>query len=259
MKKLLAVMLSVMMLVSGMAMTASADIIYNDGELEWMNADIFNDAELNWSDVRCEFLVGSAAAKAGETVTIPVSITKNPGIVSMKMTISYDESVLELIEATAGDFVVDEQENVTVSSPSFGPIGGGIFTINWVDALATENVTKTGVIANLTFKVKEDAAEGDYNVFITFNENDIFDKDYVNMPFNGTEGTITVKPPYIPGDVNNDGVVNVRDLGLLQQHLNGWNVTVNLDAANVNGDAAVNVRDLGLLQQYLNGWNVELK
>ena len=65
--------------------------------------------------------------------------------------------------------------------------------------------------------------------------------------------------PVMPGDVNDDGTVNVRDYGLLQQYLNGWNVTIVEVAANVNGDSTVNVRDLGLLQQYLNGWDVTLK
>ena len=60
------------------------------------------------------------------------------------------------------------------------------------------------------------------------------------------------------GDVNGDGKVNVRDQGLLQQHLNGWEVTISLLAADVNGDGKVNVRDQGLLQQYLNGWDVKL-
>ena len=71
-------------------------------------------------------------------------------------------------------------------------------------------------------------------------------------------------PPYvqaasrIPGDANSDGAVNVRDLGLLQQHLGGWDVTVDLTVMDVNGDGTVNVRDLGLLQQHLGGWDVQL-
>lgn len=60
------------------------------------------------------------------------------------------------------------------------------------------------------------------------------------------------------GDVNDDGKVNNRDMGLLQQYLNGKAVTVNLSACDVNGDGKVNNRDMGLLQRYLNGWNVTL-
>ena len=68
-----------------------------------------------------------------------------------------------------------------------------------------------------------------------------------------------IRPTHTPGDVNNDGKVNVRDLGLLQQFLNGWDVTIITAAGDVNGDGKVNVRDLGLLQQFLNGWDVTLK
>ena len=63
----------------------------------------------------------------------------------------------------------------------------------------------------------------------------------------------------IPGDANRDGKVNVRDLGVMQQYLNGWSVTITESACDVTGDGKINVRDLGLLQQYLNGWDVELK
>lgn len=63
---------------------------------------------------------------------------------------------------------------------------------------------------------------------------------------------------YAYGDVNEDGKVNVRDLGLLQQHLNGWETQLHALAADVTGDGKVNVRDLGLLQQHLNGWDVTL-
>ena len=61
------------------------------------------------------------------------------------------------------------------------------------------------------------------------------------------------------GDVNGDGNINVRDLGMLQQHLNGWDVFISLEAANVDGNSSVNVRDLGVLQKYLNGWDVTLQ
>ena len=57
---------------------------------------------------------------------------------------------------------------------------------------------------------------------------------------------------YIPGDANGDGKLNNRDLGLLQQYLNEWDVTISTDAADLNEDGKVNNRDLGLLQRLLN-------
>ncbi len=65
--------------------------------------------------------------------------------------------------------------------------------------------------------------------------------------------------PILYGDTDGNGKVNNRDLALLQQHLNGWDVAVDTTAADVDGNGKVNNRDLALLQQYLNGWDVTLK
>lgn len=67
------------------------------------------------------------------------------------------------------------------------------------------------------------------------------------------------KPPYISGDINDDKSINNKDLGLLMQYLNNWNVEIVAETADVNGDDAVNNKDYGLLMQYLNNWDVELK
>lgn len=73
-------------------------------------------------------------------------------------------------------------------------------------------------------------------------------------------GAIRMVPdaPRTPGDINKDGKINNKDIGLLQQYLNGWDVVVDERAADTNGDGKVNNKDIGLLQQYLNGWEVEL-
>ena len=63
------------------------------------------------------------------------------------------------------------------------------------------------------------------------------------------------------GDVNGDGKVNNRDLGLLQQYLNDIDVSnknFDMAAADVNGDGKVNNRDAARLMQYLAGWDVEI-
>ena len=70
---------------------------------------------------------------------------------------------------------------------------------------------------------------------------------------------IEIEADVSPGDINGDKKVNMKDLVLLQQYLNNWDVTINEKAANVNGDEKINMKDLVLLQQYLNNWDVELK
>lgn len=55
----------------------------------------------------------------------------------------------------------------------------------------------------------------------------------------------------IRGDVDGDGKVNNRDLGMLQQYLGGWELQVDLAVGDMNNDGKINNRDLGLLQQAL--------
>ena len=59
--------------------------------------------------------------------------------------------------------------------------------------------------------------------------------------------------PYIPGDINGDGVVNNKDLTRLMKYLAGEDVTVVQAALDVNGDKAVNNKDLTRLMKYLAG------
>ena len=65
--------------------------------------------------------------------------------------------------------------------------------------------------------------------------------------------------PFIPGDVNDDGIVDNKDYGLLQRYLNDWAVTINEDAADVNRDEKINNKDYSLLQRYLNNWEITLQ
>ena len=61
-----------------------------------------------------------------------------------------------------------------------------------------------------------------------------------------------------PGDVNDDGDINMKDLTRLQQYLAQWEVKINKENANVNGDSDINMIDLTRLQQKLADWDVEL-
>lgn len=58
-----------------------------------------------------------------------------------------------------------------------------------------------------------------------------------------------------PGDINDDGVVNNKDLTRLFQKLSGLNVKVNDAALDVNGDGKENNKDITTLFKYLSGWD----
>ena len=63
---------------------------------------------------------------------------------------------------------------------------------------------------------------------------------------------VLVEPEVVSGDVNGDGNVNNRDLGILQRFLNAYEVTIDELASDLDGDGKINNRDLGLLQKLLN-------
>jgi len=69
--------------------------------------------------------------------------------------------------------------------------------------------------------------------------------------------TVTVGKP---GDLNNDGSVNLKDAVLLRRYIaGGWNVALDENVADINKDGAVNLKDVVLLRRYIaGGWNVTL-
>ena len=61
--------------------------------------------------------------------------------------------------------------------------------------------------------------------------------------------------PTLSGDADSNGRVNNRDLGLLQQYINGYDLSdkpFDAVAADMDGNGKLNNRDLGLLQRKLN-------
>lgn len=64
----------------------------------------------------------------------------------------------------------------------------------------------------------------------------------------------------LPGDANEDGSVDLKDVVLMRQALAGWDVTVTDRNVDVNGDGVFNLKDVTVLRRYLaDGWDVTLK
>lgn len=75
-----------------------------------------------------------------------------------------------------------------------------------------------------------------------------------------TEPTVTEAEPTatgaedgIPGDANNDGLVNMKDVLTIRKYIAGIDVTINLHNADANLDDAVNLKDVLLIRKYLAG------
>jgi len=69
-----------------------------------------------------------------------------------------------------------------------------------------------------------------------------------NMEFTNDAGSSTT---VIRGDVNGDGSVNITDVSLLINYLQGGDVEIVQAAANCNGDNDVNISDVTMLINFL--------
>jgi len=105
--------------------------------------------------------MSGAEGKQGDTVTIPVNLTSNPGLITMKFTISWGAGLELTSVSNTGVLAGWTTPSPTISSP---------YTLRWADSLATVNNTATGKIATLTFKIKDNATVGNQTVTLTFSE-----------------------------------------------------------------------------------------
>ena len=188
------------------------------------------------------FVVSSAIASTGETIKITISTKNNPGIIFLSLEIGYDDNALKLLNHTEGDF-----KGVT-----YGPKTKNPFIVTWGDPLKPDNNTN-GVIATLEFEVLDTAPQGKSEITVTPRPDNVFNSDMDAVHFDTKSGYVTI---HKSGDANGDGKINGKDYALLLQSINGWDVTINSDAADVNGDGKLNGKDYALLLQRLNGWNV---
>ena len=212
-----------------------------------MNPGIITVEESEEADPNApQIVVEGTKARVGETVSVTIAVKNNPGIASLKLTVSYDTSLTltEIVynDGIGGQFTLPQ----TMTSP---------VTLNWVNATADSE--GDWVFATLTFTVSESATTGTYPITVTYDPDDVYDLTETNVEFALQNGSVEVIE-YIPGDINGDGKVNNKDATRLLQYLSDWNVEVVEAALDVNGDGKINNKDATRLLQYLSDWNVEI-
>jgi len=181
--------------------------------------------------------VGTVKALAGNTVSVPLNIKNNPGIVSMELSIEYDADMLIWTGFEPGEFG--------------GKIDGEVGkTLTWFGEDPKTDVTVDALIMVLNFAVKDDAEHGDAVVTVSYRDHDIFNADERNLAFEVVPGKVAVSA-YTPGDINGDGMVDNKDVIRLMRHLKYNDVEYVVDALDVNGDGEVGNKDVTRLMRYL--------
>lgn len=194
------------------------------------------------------FTVASTHAARGSIVELTVNLQNNPGIAGAQLIVSFDAD-LTLVSAKAGSTFekLDYTAPATLTSPC---------PFNWdsLDAVSFAN----GAVLTLTFEVAADAVLHDLlDVTLSCRYGDVYDKDLNSIAVELVNGGVTVID-YLPGDVNGDATVNGKDVTLIRRLNAGFDVQINQSAANVNGDTVINGKDVTLIRRYLAGFPVEL-
>ncbi len=90
------------------------------------------------------YVTDSKTVDVGETFTVNVAVKENPGIISLRLSINYDETALSL------EGVSDKKLFAGFTTPS--PQVSSPYILRWADSLATSNNISDGVFVTLTFK-----------------------------------------------------------------------------------------------------------
>lgn len=160
MKKVLAILVSVTLLFSILCVSASAAAAF-------------------------DISIGTVSGAAGDTVEVPVTVNANAGIWGFQFTVAFNSDALEIVSFTP---------DASWNGFGFLPIENNPNPAT-VQATANgfSNFTGTGVMGKLTFKIKDTAAEGDYDVQAAWRPNDCIDADSNEVETNVANGKITVK------------------------------------------------------------------
>ena len=239
--------------------TSLTDVYYGGTEAQWGSVDIgssgndpLRSATIHFTEPEPQppvessgtIAIQSARVQPGKAVTVRLDLSANKGISNMRLQLSYpDGFTLENI-----------QKGDALSTLFFTPPGK--LTANPVNFVwdGTDADTSEGCILELTFRVADTVSPGDYKIHMSYQKGDVLDNDLEDIDLTLQDGAVTVAQ-FTYGDVNDDGVINMKDLGALRKYFAGGYDADKfvMEAADVNGDGVVNMKDLGILRRYLAG------
>ena len=227
--------------VTGKAYDGQRAVMTLNDNLTVLNYTIGEDELVKTSGI---VTVSDAKAKPGKTVTVKVDLSANKGISNMRLQMSYPEGfTLESI-----------QKGDALSTLFFTPPGK--LTANPVNFVwdGTEADTSEGCILELTFRIADTVAVGEYSISLSYQKDDVLDGSLEGIDLALQSGTVSVVE-FTRGDIDGDGVIGMKDLGALRKYFAGGYDAGNfvMEAADLDGDGVVTMKDLGVLRRYLAG------
>jgi len=119
--------------------------------------------------------IGSIEGKAGDTVTVDVSISGNPGFSGIWLYLDYDGSMIKAISVESGDMLKSDlsASNINLENEvkfAWVTLGG--------------DMKADGVLYSITFELLQDVHAGEEGFRLWHGEWDLFNSEYESVPTN---------------------------------------------------------------------------
>lgn len=227
MKKIISLILSVMMLLTGIPVTAMETTSVQD-EIPTI-------------------CISSTDGRTGGIASVDISLKNNPGVAIMIFDVQYDSTALSV-------------ENVVFNKDFGGETGVSSITQNplTISYDNTENQSEDIVFATINFLVKANARVGSSaKISINYDDNNIIDIDENAVDFEIEDGIVSILNG-VPGDINSDESVNGIDLLRMRKYFVKYDVEYDPIAMDVTGDKATNALDLLRFRKYFVNKDTEI-
>lgn len=144
---------------------------------------ILGTVSVSTPDKTSYILADNVETLRGETITVPIKISSNLGVMGYRLSFAYDESVLTPVGAVVGEgFLGNFDDSIGIKTNTFD--------IVWSNS---SNITINGNIAILTFKINDTASFGETKVAISFTQTDTFDEEWSDVNFICSDFLVDVK------------------------------------------------------------------
>lgn len=157
-----------------------------------------------------DMTVTETEAFPGEEIVVTVELSNNPGVAGMNVAVDYDVSSLALVSVEKGEIIKNAE--------TFTPITAfGSTMVLWA---SNKVVNANGELLRMTFKVADGATLGKKNVTVVCNGG-------IASGINGERYAVRTNSSGVkvmsamPGDVYNDGVIDIRDAVAMQRCMAG--------------------------------------
>ena len=127
--------------------------------------------------------LGEKTVHRGQTFSMNVDVTKNTGLISLKLYIDYDPTVMTLIGVRRGEGL----SSMTMTTTNVDTDLGYRFRPFAIFFDAVTPTAETGTLAELVFETNIEAPIGDYEVSVTYDEGNT-NSDYLQPVAVGLQG-----------------------------------------------------------------------